>query len=103
NGRRPGMPDLGRRVTPGQENAPPGSVTPMLNAEVSGGQTPNNGDVTPEDVGRTARPGLGQSRAAKPPAPPAQVRAPQKKNPGQYALNKIDFDSALAAQPGYGV
>jgi len=101
-GRRPGTPDLGRRVTPGQENAPPGSVTPMLNAEVSGGQTLNNGDVTAEDVGRTARLGLGQGHAATLAAAPAQG-LPQKKNPRQYALNKIDFDSALAQQPGYGV
>ena len=102
-GRRPGMPDLGRRVTPGQENAPPGSVTPMLNAEVSGGQTSNNGDVTPEDVGRTARPGLGQATGVVPATPRAQGPVPQKNGPGQYALNRIDFDSALAAQPGYGV
>jgi hypothetical protein len=101
--RRPGTPDLGRKVTPGQENAQRRSVTPMLNAEVGAGQTLNNSDVTPEDVGRTARLGLGEGHAAATPAAPPSQGLRQNKNPGQYALNKIDFDSALAQQPGYGV
>ena len=65
-GRRPGTPDLGRRSTPGQETNQAGSVTPMLNAEVSGGQPLNNGEVTPEDVDRTARPGLAPPRRTDP-------------------------------------
>src|SRR5438876_383916 len=31
-GRRPGAPDLGRRTTPGEENAQPGSALPRLDA-----------------------------------------------------------------------
>lgn len=101
-GRRPRTSDLGRRVTPGQENAQPGSVTPMLNAQMNGDQGMNNGDVTPEDVGRTARLGMGQSHAARPAAALSQG-IPEKKSQQQYALNRIQFDSALAQQPGYGV
>jgi hypothetical protein len=91
---RSGKPDLGRRTTPGQESAQRGSVTPMLNAEVGSDQAVNRSDVTPEDIGRTARPGRAQAGAA----------AQQKMaNLPQYALGRIDFDSALAQQPGYGV
>ena len=100
-GGRPGAPDLGRRVTPGQENAQPGSVTPMLNAQVNGGPATNNSDVTPEDVGRTARPTQAQGLTGMPAARP-QVQP--MKNPQEYALKGVDFsDSALAKQPGYGV
>jgi hypothetical protein len=91
---RPGKPDLGRRTTPGQESAQAGSVTPMLNAEPSTDQAVNRSDVTPEDIDRTARPGRAQAFA------PAQQKTA---NPPQYALSRIDFDSALAQQPGYGV
>jgi hypothetical protein len=83
-----GAPDLGRRITPGQEGNQGGSVTPMLNAEVSGDEAVNRGDVTPEEIGRTARPG-------RPKAPAAQQTTPQ------YALNKIDFDSTPPQEPGY--
>jgi hypothetical protein len=91
---RSGKPDLGRRTTPGQESAQAGSVTPMLNAEVGSDQAVNRSDVTPEDIGRTARPGRAQAGAT------AQQKT---ENPPQYALSRIDFDSALAQQPGYGV
>jgi len=87
-GRQAGAPDLGRRITPGQEGNQGGSVTPMLNAEVGGDETVNRGDVTPEEIGRTARPG-------RPKAPAAQQTTPQ------YALNKIDFDSTPPQEPGY--
>jgi hypothetical protein len=91
---RSGKPDLGRRTAPGQESAQAGSVTPMLNAEVGGDQAVNRSDVTPADIDRTARPGRAQ----------AGTTAQQKTaNPPQYALSRIDFDSALAQQPGYGV
>jgi hypothetical protein len=83
-----GAPDLGRRITPGQESGQSGSVTPMLNAQVSGDEAVNRGDVTPEEIGRTARPG-------RPKAPATQQTAPQ------YALNKIDFDSSLPQEPSY--
>jgi hypothetical protein len=87
-GGQAGAPDLGRRTTPGQESGQSGSVTPMLNAEVSGDEVVNRGDVTPEEIGRTARPG-------RPKAPAAQQTTPQ------YALNKIDFDSTPPQEPGY--
>jgi hypothetical protein len=87
-GGQAGAPDLGRRITPGQEGNQGGSVTPMLNAEVSGDEAVSRGDVTPEEIGRTARPG-------RPKAPAAQQTTPQ------YALNKIDFDSTLPQEPGY--
>jgi len=94
-GRRPGAPDLGRRVTPGQENAHAGSATPMLNAQVSGDQGLIKSDVTPEDIDRTARAGLAHNLAPAPgPAP--------KNNPGQYALSRVDSDFTLAETPGYG-
>src|SRR5579863_978757 len=55
-GRRPGTPDLGRKVTPGQQaTGQTGSVTPLLNAEAEQ-QAPSSQDVTPDEVGRTARP-----------------------------------------------
>jgi hypothetical protein len=82
-----GAPDLGRRITPGQERGQ-GSVTPMLNAEVSGDEAVNRSDVTPEDIGRTARPG-------RPKATAAQQTTPQ------YALSRIDFNPAPAQEPGY--
>jgi hypothetical protein len=87
-GGRAGAPDLGRRITPGQESSQSGSVTPMLNAEVSGDETVNRGDVTPEEIGRTARPG-------RPKAPAVQQTTPQ------YALNKIDFDSTPPQEPSH--
>jgi hypothetical protein len=93
---RTGTPDLGRRTTPGQESTQGGSVTPMLNAEVSSDQAVNRSDVTPEDIGRTARPDRTQALTT------AQQTA-EKGNPRQYALSRIDFDSALAQQPDYGV
>jgi Bacterial conjugation TrbI-like protein len=90
---RPGTPDLGRRMAPGQENAEPGkSVTPMLSADVAQGQAPPNGTLTAEDIDRTSR--TGQRRAP--------IVATPKKN--EYALNRVDFsDPALRQQPGYGV
>jgi hypothetical protein len=95
-GRRPGAPDLGRRTTPGQENAQAGSATPLLNAQVSGEQGLNKSDVTPADIDRTARAGLAHN------LPPAPEPTP-KRNADQYALGRVDFDSALAKTPGYGV
>ena len=94
-GRRPGQPDLGRRVTPGTANSQAGSVVPELNAQVSGEQGLNKSDVTPQDIDRTARTGLAHNFVPTP--PPTSER-----NPGQYALGKIKFDSELATTPGYG-
>ncbi len=98
DGRRPGTPDLGRRVVPGQENAEPGkSTTPLLTADVNNVQNLGSNEVTPEDIHRTARPG---------PSPMVAQAGPSKPgtNPQQYALNSVDFsDPALRQQPGYGV
>jgi len=95
--RRVGTPNLGRRVTPGQEAAQSGSATPLLNADPSSTDTPASQGVTPEDVSKTARP-------AQPNVPtrPPEGTKPTLKDP-EYALGRIDFsDPALAQQSGYG-
>ena len=87
-GRRPGTPDLGRKVTPGQQaTGQTGSVTPLLNAEAEQQQAPGSQDVTAEEVGRTARPT--QSLLAAQPKPATTPSVPR--NAGPYALGKIDF------------
>jgi hypothetical protein len=91
-GRPAGTPDLGRRVTPGQQRTgQTGSVTPLLSAQ--GGQ-PDVGagqDVTPEEVGRTARP--------SPPVPASQpVAAANPTNAGPYALGRINFSDTVPRQ-----
>ena len=84
--RRP-TPDLGRRVTPGQQTSgQTGSVTPLLNAQTEQSASPGAQDVTPEDVNQTARPKQPTSLLN----PPAS--APEG-NEGQYALGKINFSS----------
>ena len=59
---RRGKPSLGRPET-GTETRPPGSVTPMLSAEMAG-QEPPTDEVTPEDVNNTSRQKIGDSRIA---------------------------------------
>jgi len=87
-GRRPGTPDLGRKVTPGQQaTGQTGSVTPLLNAEAEQQQALGSQDVTPDEVGRTARPT--QSLLAAQPKPATTSSVPR--NVGPYALGKIDF------------
>lgn len=96
--RRVGTPNLGRKVTPGQEAGQSGSATPLLNADPSSTDTPASQGVTPEDVSKTAR-------APQPnvPARPPEGTKPEVKDPEQYALGRIDFsDPALEPQPGYG-
>jgi hypothetical protein len=96
NGRAPGTPDLGRRVTPGQErNGQTGSVTPLLSAQNGQPDAGINEDVTPEEVGRTARP----TQLA--PAPPsAAVTKPS--NAGPYALGRINFSDTAPRQEAAG-
>ena len=90
--RRAGAPNLGRKVTPGQEAAQGGSVTPLLSADTASNVPPLSQDVTPEDISKTARP-----------PQPSQETKPRVRNPEQYALGQIDFsDPVLAQQPGYG-
>jgi hypothetical protein len=110
-----GQPDLGRRVTPGQDQKQDGSVTPLLAADTRN-QTPgSNGEVTPEDINRTSHLDL-QNQIVRPntiadtlipPAPAnSNVAATKKANDQKYALSHIDFsDPALKqeyAKAGYG-
>jgi hypothetical protein len=99
-GRRPGTPDLGRKVTPGrQATGQTGSVTPLLNAEAEQPQAPGNQDVTPDEVGRTARPI--QALLAAQPKPATIPSVP--KNAGPYALEKIDFSDVSPNEQAPGV
>ncbi len=91
--RRVGAPDLGRRETPGQQATnQTGSVTPLLNAQTGQPEAAAGQDVTPEDVGRTARPT--QSTIG---VHPKSSTTPVTKNVGPYALAKIDFSDAAAS------
>ena len=92
--RRPGTPDLGRRVTPGQESTgQKGSVTPLLNAQTGQQELQGNQGVTAEDVDRTARPS--QPDTGVPPRPAAASTAGSA---GAYALSRIDFSDPTARQ-----
>jgi len=96
--RRVGAPDLGRRVTPGQQATDQaGSVTPLLNAQTGQPEAPGSQDVTPEDVGRTARPTQPSIGAY-----PKSSTAPVTKNVGPYALGKIDFSDPVTHQQAPG-
>lgn len=87
NRRPPGTPDWGRRVTAGQQRSgQTGSVTPLLNAQTGQPSAATNQDVTPEEVGRTARPSQYQS------VPASQTAANiNPSNEGAYALGRINF------------
>lgn len=97
--KRPGTPDLGRRVTPGrQATGQEGSVTPLLNAQTSQQEPEGNQAVTAEDVGRTARPS--QPFAGVSPEPAAAAAAGSA---GPYALSRIDFSDATSRPQASGV
>jgi hypothetical protein len=99
-GRRPGTPDLGRKVTPGQQaTGQTGSVTPLLNAEAEQPQAPGSQGVTPDEVGRTARPT--QPFLAAQPKPATIPSVP--KNGGPYALGKINFSDVAPNEQAPGV
>src|SRR6266481_5010670 len=92
--RRMGAPDLGRRVTPGQQASDQtGSVTPLLNAQTGQPEAPGSQGVTPEDVGRTARPTQPSIGAH-----PKSSTTPVPKNVGPYTLGKIDFSDTGGIQ-----
>ena len=92
--RRVGAPDLGRRVTPGQQATDQtGSVTPLLNAQTGQPEAPGSHGVTPEDVDRTARPS--QPVIGVHPKSPTM---PVPKSAGPYALGKIDFSDTGGIQ-----
>ena len=96
--RRVGAPDLGRRETPGQQATnQTGSVTPLLNAQTGQPEAPGSQGVTPEDVGRTARPT--QPSIGTQPRP---ATAPVARNAGPYALGKIDFSDPARHQQAPG-
>ena len=98
DGRRPGTPDLGRRVTPGQQSTgQTGSVTPLLSAQTGQPEAQGSQDVTPEDVGRTARPTQPSIGAQPKPA-----TTPASRNAGPYALGKIDFSDTASGQEAPG-
>ena len=89
--RRVGAPDLGRRETSGQQaTGQTGSVTPLLNAQTGQPGGLGSQGVTPEDVGRTARPTQ--------PSIGSQPRPPVARNAGPYALGKIDFSDPTTHQ-----
>jgi hypothetical protein len=91
-GKRPGAPDLGRRETPGQRaTGQAGSVIPLLNARTGQQQPQGTQDVTPEDVGRTARP-IPPSAGVR----PKPVSTPGVGAKGPYSLEKIDFSDPAA-------
>jgi hypothetical protein len=84
SGRPPGTPELGRRITPGTERGQTGSITPLLNAQI--GQSDADRGVTPEEIGRTARP------------KPASASAVANGEP--HTLGKINFsDTAPHPEP----
>ena len=86
-----GEANLGRKVTPGQENSDPTkSATPMLSADVRAPDPALAGQLTPEDIGRTSRTGM----APRPSAPTAAATKP----PQDYALSKVDFSDPSVGQ-----
>jgi hypothetical protein len=92
--RRAGTPDLGRRVTPGQQaTGQTGSVAPLLSALTRQPEAPVSQGVTPEDVGRTARP-----TQASIGVQPKSSATPTARNEGPYALGKIDFSDSAPGQ-----
>jgi type IV secretory pathway VirB10-like protein len=88
-----GQASLGRKVTPGQENIDPTkAVTPMLSADVRSSDPALDGQLTPEDIGRTSRTGMA-------PKPTATSSTATKTNPPQdYALSKVDFSDPTVGQ-----
>jgi Bacterial conjugation TrbI-like protein len=85
--RRPGSPELRRKVTPGQKDPQQqGSVTPLLTADVARTESSGGQGVSPDDVSKTARPTK----------QPAATGRPLEKNPGPYALARIEFPELTA-------
>jgi hypothetical protein len=92
NARPAGSPDLGRRETPGQQRAgQTGSVTPLLSAQNGQPDAATDEDVTPEEVGRTAKP----NQLALTQRPSATINP---SNAGPYAIGRINFSDAAPAQ-----
>jgi len=88
------QPNLGRKVTPGREEAESGkSITPLLDASQPPAEAALGHPVTAEDVGRTAR-----SATTSPTSRPEKPSPANLKNSETYALNGIDFSDPAAAQ-----
>jgi hypothetical protein len=85
-GTRPSRtPDLGRRVNPEQaRTGQTGSATPLLNAQTGQPDTAADQNVTPEDIGRTARP-------LEPALSAASPRATNAGDGNRYALGRVNF------------
>ncbi|HEV2398152.1 MAG TPA: hypothetical protein VGS27_14495 [Candidatus Sulfotelmatobacter sp.] len=80
-------PDLGRRITPGQQTTgQAGSVTPLLNAQTEQSASQGAQQVTSEDVNQTARPIQSITAATANPATSLVTG-----NEGQYALGRVHF------------
>ena len=76
-----GQPNLGHKTTPGQENNDAGkTLVPMMTANVRSADPVEEGQITAEDVGRTAHAG------APRPAPPSNFKDQEK-----YAIGAVDF------------
>jgi len=86
---------LGRRITPGQENIDASKVVaPMLSADVRSTDSGPDGELTPEDIGRTSRTGMAPKPSATSPVsqtPPVSKTPP----PQDYALSKVDFSDPV--------
>ena len=88
-----GQASLGRKVTPGQENNDPTkAVTPMLSADVRSSDPALDGQLTPEDIGRTSRTGMAPQATA------ATVPATKTNPPQDYTLSKVDFSDPTVGQ-----
>jgi hypothetical protein len=95
SGRR-NQPNLGGKVTPGQETADSGkSITPLLDAGQPPLEAAPGNPVTAEEVGRTARSGDASTLSAV----PAKPSPANPKNSSAYALKGIDFSDSLTAKP----
>jgi len=96
NARASDTPNLGRRVTPGQQRSgQKGSVTPLLSAQSGQPDSGVDQDVTPEEVGRTAR----RTRSALGSRP---ASLPSPSNAGPYALGRINFSDTALGQESTG-
>ena len=81
-----GQPNLGRKTTPGQENNDAGkTVVPMMSANIRSTDSAEDGQITAEDVGRTAHAGVTAT------APP-----PNFKDQEKYAIGRVDFSDSYA-------
>lgn len=93
---RRATPDLGRKITPGQQTTwQAGSVTPLLNAQTEQSASQGVQQVTSEDVNQTARPIQSTATATANPAT-CQVTG----NEGQYALGRIDSTAQRHTREG---